>query len=148
MQSQCSEWKQMTFEAVFKTLFLEWNYLCFTFWGTYNLYVLIKYIIKFTYLKKVVTNGRRGTFSVLAFTTIFLQVNLIKKGKTSKKIFTVKPFLGSHPLLGSHCNVPETVALITVKLTCIKHSPLISCRLLHVPFLRFQQIIFYCLHLY
>ena len=26
MQSQCSEWKQMTFEAVFKTLFIEWNY--------------------------------------------------------------------------------------------------------------------------
>ena len=85
---------------------------------------MIKYIVKFTYLKKVVTNGRRGTFSVLAFTTIFLQVNLIKKSKTSKKIFTVKPFLSSHPLLGSHCNVPETVALITVKLTCIKHSPL------------------------
>ena len=46
---------------------------------------MIKYIVKFTYLKKVVTNGRRGTFSVLALTTIFLQVNLIKKGKTRKK---------------------------------------------------------------
>ena len=29
-----------------------------------------------------------------------------------------------------------------------RNTPLISCRLLHVPFLRFQQIIFYCLHLY
>ena len=100
---------------------------------------MIKYIVKFTYLKKVVTNGRRGTFSVLAFTTIFLQVNLIKKSKTSKKIFTVKPFLSSHPLLGSHCNVPETVALITVKLTCIKHS--LTSRV--CSFRRIQKRIFY-----
>ena len=30
-QSQCSKWKQMTFEAVFKTLFTGWNYLYFVF---------------------------------------------------------------------------------------------------------------------
>ena len=48
-------------------------------------------------MKKVVTNGRRGTFSVLAFTTIFLQVNLIKKSKTSKKIFTVKTLIKQPP---------------------------------------------------
>ena len=31
MQSQCSEWKQTTIEADFKTLFIEWNYLYFIF---------------------------------------------------------------------------------------------------------------------
>lgn len=53
--------------------------------------------VKFTYLKKVVTNGRRGTFSVLAFTTIFLQVNLIKKSKTSTKIYIYSQTLIKQP---------------------------------------------------